>query len=269
MNRNQNYGGTYYNRNRNDRSNYYRNNRDNGSNTREYSRNNNAYSTSQSGYRGYRNNSDIYENEFSRYGDGFDDNYPTPAYSQGGDNYNSGKRSSHDDRNMFQRLGQRIKEGWNNMMDDDDRYNTRDWSGNRNRYSDAYDEYEDSDYDLDYYDEDDEDHHYGNSYGTSGRRTYSGYEDSSYRGVQRSGNNYGHNHQGGRMDRNYNNSYGNSYNDGDYRYGGYSDNSSQYRNANNSRYNNYNNDDTYYYRGYRDFDRSWRDAGKWDGEMAV
>lgn len=53
--------------------------------------------------RSYRGpyDSDIYENEYVNYDDGYDDNYPSPAYSMGSGNFNMGRRVNEDAGNMF------------------------------------------------------------------------------------------------------------------------------------------------------------------------
>jgi hypothetical protein len=118
---------------------------------RSTARGNNGMLESSGGYRGYREDSDIYENEFgdrnnSGYQNQRDTIYNNPyGYDQGSvdDNtahsYNSYNRRGYrgnrgynrnDDRNFFERAGDKIRETWNDWTDRDERYD--------NDYNDSY-----------------------------------------------------------------------------------------------------------------------------------
>lgn len=118
-----------------------------------------------------RYDSDIYENEFSRYDDGYDDNYSSPAYSMRSGNFNAGKRGDRDDRNFFERAGDRIREGWRNMTDGDDEDDYRsDWRNRR-------DEEEEDERYMGRYDRSYPDYRETNSYGRYDRRDTYGLEN--------------------------------------------------------------------------------------------
>jgi hypothetical protein len=79
--------------------------------------------------------SDIYESEYTNYDDGYDSNYPSPAYSMGSGNFNMGRKVNRDAGNMF-------KPDYYDW--EDDSFRDREMQYDRN-YSDDFHELDDDD----------------------------------------------------------------------------------------------------------------------------
>ncbi|MES2761847.1 MAG: hypothetical protein V4677_06560, partial [Bacteroidota bacterium] len=84
--------------------------------------------------RDYYNGSNSYRNESSGYDDGYDDNYSSPARNWYYNDGRSDRRTESNGRNIFERAGDRIREGWNNLTND------RDDDRRTSRYEDRYDD---------------------------------------------------------------------------------------------------------------------------------
>ncbi len=122
--------------------------------------------------RSYRNSdSDIYESEFSRYDDGYDDNYSSPAYSMRSGNYNAGRNTEYDESNPFRRAGQNTRGEWRNTVDDDDE------DDYRNDFRNTRDDDEEDDRYMGRYDRNYPDNRHTNSYGSYDRRDTYGREN--------------------------------------------------------------------------------------------
>ncbi|MCD6066939.1 MAG: hypothetical protein K0S33_1765 [Bacteroidetes bacterium] len=84
-------------------------------------------------WQGRNENPEIFrEDDFVNYDDGYDDNYASPAYTMGSGNFNAGRRNDKDTANMFK-------------------------PSNHRHWNDA--DEEGTDYDNNYYREDDDDEH--------------------------------------------------------------------------------------------------------------
>lgn len=87
---------------------------------RYWMRRNNNDIPERQGHRKRRNPDHLFESEFSRYDDGYDPNYPSPAYTMNSGDMNMGKDTSHDDGNMFKPHGQHFDDDWRYMEDEDE-----------------------------------------------------------------------------------------------------------------------------------------------------
>jgi hypothetical protein len=243
MNNRSNRGNSY--RNGNDRpysdtKNYYYN--DGRRSNEEHERSNNSfgspYDRDLTYYGEHRDDSDRYDAGY--------DNYPHNSRSNG--YYNTGDSDRRDDsngRNFFQRAGERIRESWHNMMDND-RANSY-----QSRYEDRdRDEHRDHDYQKHYdsrhhgglkygmendYDYENSNRYYGttgNGYRRESDRTPSGRNNSSYQnsGPRRNNGYYESDSNQNGYGRNERNSYENDY--GMYNGRNSNDNSYNSRNSN-------------------------------------